>query len=153
MDRPAARARRRGGVQRAHRGRPARLALETFYRAVKDADPAAAVVLGGCGYEVFSSEPGSPPRQFSDQVTGAGRDAFDLFSAHLYGDPASVPDYLDTARGFMRAHGYLKPVIVGEHGGPQPFEFPGAVTDMQRVFTAAFAEPRRPKAPGSSPRR
>jgi hypothetical protein len=33
--------------------------LTTFYRAVKDADPAAGVVLGGCGYDVFSSEPGS----------------------------------------------------------------------------------------------
>jgi hypothetical protein len=114
--------------------------LETFYRAVKEADPAAAVVLGGCGYDVFSSEPGGPARQFFDHVTGTGRDAFDLFSAHLYGDPASVPDYLDTARGFMRAHGYLKPVIVGEHAGPQPFEFPGAVTVMQQVFTAAFDE-------------
>ncbi len=39
--------------------------------------------------------------------------SFDLFSVHLYGDPASVPRYLDTARQFMRAHGYLKPVVVG----------------------------------------
>src|SRR5581483_12235489 len=45
--------------------------LETFCRAVKQADPAAAVVLGGCGYDVFSSEPGSPPRQFFDHVAAA----------------------------------------------------------------------------------
>src|SRR6266536_206507 len=70
-----------------------------------------------------------------------GIPSFDLFSVHLYGEPASVPRYLDTARQFMRAHGYLKPVVVGEHAGPQPFEFPGAIAVMQQVFAAAFAEP------------
>ena len=114
--------------------------LTTMYRAVKEADPAAAVVLGGCGYDVFSSEPGSAPRQFFDYLADAGRDAFDLFSVHLYGDLARVPEYLDTARQFMRAHGYLKPVVVGEHAGPQPFEFPDAMAVMQQVFAAAFAE-------------
>jgi hypothetical protein len=115
--------------------------LTAMYRAVKDTDPAAAVVLGGCGYDVFSSEPGSPARQFFDHVARAGRDAFDLFSVHLYGDPASVPGYLDTARQFMRAHGYLKPVVAGEHAGPQPFEFPDAMAVMQQVFASAFAVP------------
>jgi hypothetical protein len=114
--------------------------LTTMYGAVKDADPAAAVVLGGCGYDVFSSEPGSAARQFFDHVAAAGRDAFDLFSAHLYGDLASIGDYLETARQFMRAHGYLKPVLVGEHAGPQPFEFPGAMAVMQEVFATAFAD-------------
>jgi hypothetical protein len=115
--------------------------LTTFYRAVKDADPAAAVVLGGCGYDVFSSEPGSAPRLFFDHLAAAGRDAFDLFSVHLYGDVASVPAYLDQARDLMRSHGYLKPVVVGEHGGPQPFEFPEAMAVMQQVFAAAFSQP------------
>jgi hypothetical protein len=115
--------------------------LSTFYRAVKDSDPAAAVVLGGCGYDVFSSEPGSAPRRFFGYLADQGRDAFDLFSVHLYGDVASVPQYLDQARQFMRAHGYLKPVVVGEHGGPQPFEFGAAMAVMQQVFAAAFAEP------------
>ena len=117
-----------------------------MYRAVKEADPAAAVVLGGCGYDVFSSEPGSAPRQFFDHVAKAGRDAFDLFSVHLYGDLDRIPEYLATARQFMRAHGYLKPVVVGEHAGPQPFEFPEAMAVMQETFAAAFAE-----AAGSSP--
>jgi len=115
--------------------------LDTFHRAVKEADPAAAVVLGGCGYDVFSSEPGSAPRQFFDHLAGAGRDAFDLFSVNLYGDIASVPGQLDTARRFMLAHGYLKPVVVGEHAGPQPFEFPGAMAVVQEAFAAAFSEP------------
>ena len=108
--------------------------------AVKEADPAAAVVLGGCGYDVFSSEPGSAPRQFFDHVAKAGRDAFDLFSVHLYGDLDRIPEYLATARQFMQAHGYLKPIVVGEHAGPQPFEFPEVMAVMQETFAAAFAE-------------
>jgi hypothetical protein len=120
--------------------------LQTMYRAVKEADPDAAVVLGGCGYDVFSSDPGSAPRQFFDHVAKAGRDAFDLFSVHLYGDLDRIPEYLATARQFMQAHGYLKPVVVGEHAGPQPFEFPEAMAVMQETFAAAFAE-----AAGSSP--
>jgi len=123
--------------------------LKTFFRVVKDTDPAAAVVLGGCGYDVFSSEPGSAPRRFFDHLAAAGRDAFDLFSVHLYGDPASVPDYLDTARQFMRAHGYLKPVVVGEHAGPQPFEFPDATAVMQQTFVAAFTEAPAPQSTGN----
>ncbi len=113
--------------------------LTTFYRAVKDADPGAAVVLGGCGYDVFSSEPGSTPRLFFDHLADAGREVFDLFSVHLYGDVASVPGYLDQAREMMRSHGYLKPVVAGEHGGPQPFEFGEAMAVMQQVFAAAFS--------------
>ena len=113
--------------------------LTTMYAAVKEADPAAAVVLGGCGYDVLASEPGSAPRQFFDYVAKAGRDAFDLFSVHLYGDLDRIPEYIATARGFMRAHGYLKPVVAGEHAGPQPFEFPGAMAVMQETFAAAFA--------------
>jgi hypothetical protein len=89
---------------------------------------------------VFSSEPDSAPLRFFDHLAAAGRGAFDLFSVHLYGDPADVPHYLDTARQFMRAHGYLKPLVVGEHAGPQPFEFPDATAVMQQVFTAAFTE-------------
>jgi hypothetical protein len=48
--------------------------LETMHHVVKAADPTAAVVLGGCGYDVFSSEEGSPPRRFFDHLASAGRD-------------------------------------------------------------------------------
>jgi hypothetical protein len=68
--------------------------------------------------------------------------------SYLYGDPADVPDYLDTARQFMRSHGYLKPVIAGEHGGPQPFEFPDASAVMQQVFAAAFTGTLPPQSTG-----
>src|SRR5690349_345092 len=119
--------------------------LTTMYGAVKEADPAAAVVLGGCGYDVLGSEPGSAPRQFFDYVAKAGQDAFDLFSVHLYGDLDRIGEYIATARGFMRAHGYLKPVVAGEHAGPQPFEFPEAMAVMQATMAAAFAAPAEPE--------
>ena len=115
--------------------------LAAMYQAVKAEDPGAAVVLGGCGYDVFSSPEGSPPRQFFDHLAAAGRDHFDLFSVHLYGDVAAVPSYLDTARRLMRRHGYLKPVVVGEHAGPVVFEYPGAAAAMQETLAAAFTEP------------
>jgi hypothetical protein len=119
--------------------------LTTMYGAVKEADPAAAVVLGGCGYDVLGSEPGSAPRQFFDYVAKAGQDAFDLFSVHLYGDLDRIGEYIATARGFMRAHGYLKPVVAGEHAGPQPFEFPEAMAVMQETMATAFAVPAEPE--------
>src|SRR5262249_40173919 len=120
--------------------------LATFYRAVKDADPAAAVVLGGCGYDVLSSEPGSEPRQFFSHLAKAGRDFFDLFSVHLYGPLASLPGYLDDARQIMQAHGYVKPLVAGELAGPQPFEFPAAMAAVQQAFMEAFTG----EAPGQS---
>jgi hypothetical protein len=115
--------------------------LATMHRAVRDADPSAAVVLGGCGYDVMASDEGSEPRRFFDHLVAEGRDFFDLFDAHLYGDPTRVPEYLDTARRLMRAHGYLRPIVVGEHGGPVPFEFPEAEAAVGEVFAAAFAQP------------
>jgi hypothetical protein len=114
--------------------------LEAMYAAVKEVDPAALVVLGGCGYDVFSSEAGGPPRQFFDHLVDAGRDAFDLFSVNLYGEPARVGEYVDTARAMMRRHGYEKPVVAGEHGGPVLFEFPELDGIIQQVFASAFAD-------------
>ena len=66
---------------------------------------------------------------------------------HLYGDLASVPAYVDDARQIMRAHGYIKPLVAGELAGPQPFEFPAAMTIVQQAFVDAFTEAA---APGQS---
>ncbi|GAA4572211.1 hypothetical protein [Planotetraspora kaengkrachanensis] len=115
--------------------------LKVMYAAVKDADPEAAVVLGGCGYDVFSSEESDAPRQFFDHVVSAGHDAFDLFDVHLYGDAAEVPRSLGVARELMRAHGYLKPIVVGEYAAPVPFEFPEVGAVMYETLAQAFAEP------------
>ncbi|MEV4294834.1 hypothetical protein [Microbispora rosea] len=113
--------------------------LRVMHAAVKEADPEAAVVLGGCGYDVLGSEAGSEPRRFFAQVLSGGRDAFDLFDVHLYGDAAAVPAHIEAVRELMRAHGCLRPVVVGEYAAPVPFEFPDAQAVMYEVFAEAFA--------------
>lgn len=112
---------------------------QAFARAVRAADPDAAVVLGGCGYDVLSSEEGSPARQFFDYVIDHGRDAFDLFSVHLYDDPARIPDHVASVRQMMGRHGFERPVVVGEYNGPTLFEFPQAEARLQETMLAAFA--------------
>src|SRR5262249_61132684 len=98
------------------------------------------VVVGGCGYDALADEEDGPSRAFFDHVVDAGREAFDLFSVNLYGDPGRVPEFVGTARSMMRAHGYLKPIVVGEHGGPVPFEFPEAEAAMGAVLAEIFAD-------------
>lgn len=115
--------------------------LMVMHAAVREADRSALVVLGGCGYDVLSSPPGSPPRLFFDHVIDAGRDHYDLFSVHLYGPAATVPADIATVRAMMQTHGYLKPVVVGEYAGPVPFQYPQAEAAMQDALTAAFTEP------------
>ena len=114
--------------------------LSTMYGAVKRADPDALVVLGGCGYDALTSAPDEAPRKFFDFVLDAGRDAFDLFGVNLYGDPARVPEFVATARSMMRAYGYDKPIVAGEHGGPVPFEFPDVEAAMGAVMADVFAQ-------------
>jgi hypothetical protein len=48
--------------------------LEVLHRAVKDADPGAAVVLGGAPYGLPASDPDDPDRQFFDVLLRDGRD-------------------------------------------------------------------------------
>jgi hypothetical protein len=114
--------------------------LTAFHAAVKSADPAATVVLGGCGYDVLSSPSGAEPRRFFAHLTDAGRDAFDVFDVHLYGDPAKIPSYVDDARKMMRARGYEKPVVAGEYAGPVLFEFPDVEPILQETMVSAFSE-------------
>jgi hypothetical protein len=116
--------------------------LRTMHDAVKATDPNATVILGGCGYDVLSSPPDSEPRKFFHHVLDAARDSFDLFSVHLYSDP--VPDHLADVRAMMRAHGYEKPLVAGEIGGPVPFEFPELEPYLAETMTAAFAKGERP---------
>lgn len=123
--------------------------LAVFARTVRQADPAARVVLGGCGYDVLSSPPGSQARAFFDQVVDQGRDDFDLFCVNLYGDPHDIPAHVDDARAMMRRHGYERPVVAGEYNGPTLFEFPDAQAAFQQAMTAAFAAPAAD--PGAEP--
>jgi hypothetical protein len=120
--------------------------LRAMHTAVRAADPAARVVLGGCGYDVLSGE--APARRFFDHVVDAGRDAFDLFDLHLYGAPERIGEYVDYARTLMTSHGYQKPIVAGEHGGPVLFEFPELEPIMEQVFLAAFAGARATQSTG-----
>ncbi|MFI8790338.1 hypothetical protein [Streptomyces sp. NPDC055105] len=115
--------------------------LAAFTRAVRDADTGARIVLGGCGYDVLSSPPGSEERAFFDHVVEHGRDAFDLFSVHLYGDPHDIPEHVESVRAMMRRHGYERPVVAGEYNGPTLFEFPEAQAVFQQEMMAAFMAP------------
>jgi len=113
--------------------------LQVLHRAVKDADPGAAVVLGGAPYALPASPPGSPERQFFDVLLRDGRDFFDLFDLHLYGDASRIPADIETTREMMRAFGYEKPLVVGEYNAPWPNLYPEATAAMERVMAAAFA--------------
>ena len=87
--------------------------LRVFHEVVRRESPRSSVVLGGCGYDVLSSPPDSRERAFFDVLARAGRNYFDLFDLHLYDDVALVPQHVQTAHGFMRRHGYDRPVVVG----------------------------------------
>src|SRR5438445_4220557 len=115
--------------------------LRVMYRAVKDVDPGAAVVLGGAPYGLPASAPNSEERRFFDVVLRDGRDFFDLFDLHLYADVRRIPEDIETARELMRAFGYEKPVVAGEYNGPSIDQYPEASAAMQEALMAAFAHP------------
>ena len=113
--------------------------LREFHQAVKAADPDAAVVLGGAPYALPASDPDRPDRQFFDVLLRNGRDHFDVFDLHLYGEASRIPADIETARGLMRGYGYEKPLVAGEYNAPWPNLYPEAVTAMQSTMAAAFA--------------
>lgn len=103
--------------------------LKIFYKAVKDADISATVVVGG--YDGLFGPPGThqfPNQQagldFFDYVSKEGRAAFDVFDLRLYGDPYTIPARVQFMRDKMLALGDDKPIICTEYGGPNLFEFP-----------------------------
>jgi len=111
--------------------------LKVFYRAVKDADAGATVVVGGYDGLFIPPDlvplPGQRtepfPRQqagldFFETVFKEGSAAFDVFDLRLYGDPYTIVARVDYMRRRMAALGCVKPVICTEYGGPNLFEFP-----------------------------
>lgn len=115
--------------------------LHVLYRAVKDADPHAAVVLGGAPYGLPASDEQSEERRFFQHLLREGRDFFDLFDIHLYGDVTRIPADIEAVRQMMRALGYEKPVVAGECNGPGPYLYPDAMAALQEVMAAVFADP------------
>jgi len=113
--------------------------LEVLYRAVKAADPDAAVVLGGAPYALPAAAPDSPERRFFEVLLRDGRDVFDLFDLHLYGPADRIVADIQVVRGMMRAFGYEKPLVVGEYNAPWPNLYPEATAAMEQAMAAAFA--------------
>jgi hypothetical protein len=113
--------------------------LRAMHGAVRAADPDALVVLGGAPYTVPAAAPDSPERRFFDVLLRDGRDFFDVFDLHLYGEAARIPADVEAARELMRAHGYEKPLVVGEFNGPWPNLYPEAAAALHEVLAAAFA--------------
>ncbi|HEU5078725.1 MAG TPA: hypothetical protein VFT72_05905 [Opitutaceae bacterium] len=110
---------------------------KVFHKAVKDADPKAVVIIGGYDglfvppdVTVINGRKVTPfPQQqagleFFDYVLREAKDAFDLFDLRLYGDPYTINARVDYIRGKMKSHGYERPMICTEYGGPNIFEFP-----------------------------
>jgi hypothetical protein len=102
--------------------------LKVFYKAVKDADASAVVVVGG--YDGLFGPPGTfqmPNQQlglsYFDYVLNEGRNAFDVFDLRLYADPYTIVPRVEFMRQKMLALGYNKPIISTEYGGPGLFEF------------------------------
>jgi hypothetical protein len=110
--------------------------LEVMHRAVKDADPTAAVVLGGAVYALPASAPDSPERQFYDVLLRDGRDVFDAFDLHLYGPAEHLLSDIEAARSMMRAFGYEKPLLIGEYNAPWPNLYPEATAAMEQAIAA-----------------
>jgi hypothetical protein len=115
--------------------------MKVMYRAVKDADPAAAVVLGGAPYSLPLSAPHSGERRFFEVLLREGGDHFDVFDLHLYGSADRIVDDIDGVRDLMRAHGLDKPVVVGEYHAPWPGQFPEAMEIVQRTMAESAAAP------------
>ena len=113
--------------------------LRVMYRAVQETDPDAAVVLGGAPYALPSSAPDSPERQFFDVLLREGRDFFDLFDLHLYGQADLILSDIEAARDLMRAFGYEKELVVGEYNAPWPNLYPEATAAMEQAMTTVFA--------------
>ncbi len=101
---------------------------KVFYRAVKDADPKAVVVLGACD-GLFDPTGAHPlPGQAADlaffaTVIAAAATAFDVFDLRVYADPYTIPDRVRTIREMIRRTGGDKPIIASEYNGPGFFEF------------------------------
>jgi hypothetical protein len=109
-----------------------------FARTVRNADREAQVVLGGCGFDVLGSNPGSEQRAFFDGVLGSAGDAFDLFDIHLYDAPQHIAAHIADVRAMMTAQGVDRPIVVGEYGGPTLLGFPEIEPLMRGIMAEAF---------------
>ena len=135
--------------------------LKVFYRAVKDADPRAKVVMGG--YDGLFNPPGMPeiPGQrsglaFFSKAIKAAADYFDIFDIRLYANPYTIPARVEYFKKELVDSAHGQPIICTEYNGPGFFGFPvnfkyvGQVMEWQRVVathdTVAYAKMKNPIA-------
>jgi hypothetical protein len=135
--------------------------LKVFYRAVKDADAKAKVVMGG--YDGLFNPPGMPeiPGQrnglaFFSKAIKAAADYFDIFDIRLYANPYTISARVEYFRKELADSAHSQPIICTEYNGPGFFGFPvnfkyvGQVMEWQRVVathdTVAYAKMKNPIA-------
>lgn len=99
-----------------------------FYKAVKDADPDAVVVLAGYDGVFDPTGVDSPPGQeagiaFYRELLHHVQGCYDLFDLHLYGNPYTIPVRIERVRQWMREAGAERPLMVAEYAGPGFFDF------------------------------
>lgn len=114
--------------------------LAVFSAAVREADPGAEVVLGGCPPGVFPAGE-DDERTFFETVLRGGAELFDAVDIHLYGDPYQVPDAVHACRRFLADLGYERPVLAGESGGPVPIEFPELLPELGPIMQSGAMVP------------
>lgn len=109
---------------------------KVFYKAVKDADPQALVVLGG--YDGLFNPPGMPemPNQkhglaFFGEVIDEASGFFDVLDLRLYANPYTIPERISY---FQEKVGDI-PIICTEYNGPGFMEFP-----VNRQYGALIAQ-------------
>ena len=84
--------------------------LKVFYQTVKDADPSAVVILAGSDglFNPADPQPNDLEKaglDFFDHLLREGREYFDVFDLHLYGDPYTIPARIEFMRRKMAALG------------------------------------------------
>jgi len=100
-----------------------------FYKAVKDADPASQVVIGG--YDGLFNPPGMPPipgqdngLAFFSKVIKEASAYFDIFDLRLYANPYTIQDRVKYFKQKLAETGTVKPIICTEYNGPGFYGFP-----------------------------
>lgn len=135
--------------------------LGTFTRAVKDADPDAQVVLGGFLDDAYdatiarASNTAAQPaslrqlpfkavtavlrwrrRRLYEYLLAHAQNLFDVLDVHLYQDPYTIVATLGYFRRVMTAHGYDRPIFIGEYNGPALVAFPENRRHLKPVMQA-----------------
>jgi hypothetical protein len=123
--------------------------LKVFYKAVKTTYSDSLIVLAGAAgiaNPAFEQIPmKKTEREFFTYIMREGRDFYDVFDYHFYGDPYSIPTEIKFLRKMMIDMGYQKPIFAGEYNGPIFFifseNFQYGQTVMKSMSTLTIEDP------------